>query len=228
MLHSITEETHIHKQVLVFLVLLLLLLLVFYKQVRVSRSSLSQSFQLHSSPVTRQKFHNPFYPLKVTFLPILPDHIPLLSHRAIATSCLQAASLPLQTTLSPAASSLKSHKYSPALYQTSTTQPSHQISLQFNTFNPFISAPPLSLFLLTSGTYCSPQYLQHHLSSGFPHKWELNLNLVLLVQLLEKQALIAYIRKLYGQAGKKFVFKKKIKTWQILGGEVLKFLQNDN
>lgn len=113
MLHSITEETHIHKQVLVFLVLLLLLLLVFYKQVRVSISSLSQSFQLHNSPVTRQKFRNPFYPLKVTFLPSLPDHIPLLSHRAVVTSCLQAASLPLQTTLSPAASSLKSHKYSP-------------------------------------------------------------------------------------------------------------------
>lgn len=100
-----------------------------------------RSEQLDNSPVTHLKVCKPFYLLNTAFLPLLPDHSPSFSHNAIATSCIQATSYSSLNILSPAASSLKRHKYCFSLYQTFTTQPLHPISSQFNTFNPLISDP---------------------------------------------------------------------------------------
>lgn len=118
------------------------------------------SEQLDNSPVTQLKVCKPFYLLNAAFLPLLPDHSPSFSHNAIATSCIRATPYSSSNTLSPAASSLKRHKYCFGLYQTFTTQPLHPISSQFNTFNQYFQSilsfqTHLNIFSLSASTFYS-------------------------------------------------------------------------
>ena len=144
MLHFIIWGTRMHKHIET----------KFYS--RVSRPSLSQSFQLHNSPVTQLKLPKPFYLLKAAFLPVLPDHSPFFSHKAIAASCLQATSCSSPNHSKPCSLIAQEPQIllcsTPDLYDSTFT--SDFSSIQYFQSSHFSLS--LNIFSLAAGTFCSP------------------------------------------------------------------------
>lgn len=101
------------------------------------------------------KFPKPFYPLKATFLPVLPDHSPFFSHKAIAASCLQATSYSSPNHSKPCSlitQELQILLCSIAdLYHSTFT--SNFSSIQYFQSSHFSCT--LNIFSLAAGTFCS-------------------------------------------------------------------------
>lgn len=143
MLHLIIQGTRMHKHIGTKV----------YS--RVSRPSLSQSFQLHNSPVTQLKFPKPFYPLKATFLPVLPDHSSFFSHKTVAASYLQTTSYSSPNHSKPCSLITQEPQILlcsiPDLYHSTFT--SDFSSIQYFQSSHF--SPTLNIFLMAAGIFCS-------------------------------------------------------------------------
>lgn len=112
--------------------------------------------------------------------------------------------------LSPAASSLKRHKYCSVYIRPLPLNLYNQFR-QFNTFNPLISDPFDNFLHCLLAHFASHLFLHLQWFSSLPYKRKQNLHLILLVEFFKTQTPIPYIRNLSWQAGK-VMFKEKIKT----------------